>query len=332
MKDPFAFRRAGKRNYFEGWYFKNVAPDGQAYSFIPGVSYDCDGAGHAFVQVIRGADGQTAYSRFALSEFAASPTSFHARVGANSFGRDGLIVDLPDAFGGIRGSLRYGANRGIERSFLRPGIMGWYRYVPFMECYHEVGSVAHDVYGSLDIDGTTVDFGAAPVAGKPVPATPSDGSCMGRGYLEKDWGTSMPTSWVWIQGNGFPDASVSVMISIARIPWLGRSFTGFLGFVATREHVFQFGTYSRARIDELDADGTAVTVVVKAGTTTVRIEGERTHTGLLAAPVGGAMDRRIAESLDASLRLIVIDRDAVVVDATGGAAGIELVGDIDSLR
>ena len=317
MKDPFAFQGAGTRNYFEGWYFKNVAPDGQAYSFIPGVSYDRGGEGHAFVQVIRGSDGATAYSRFALSEFDASGPGFAVRVGANRFARDGFTVDLPDAFDGIRGSLRYGTNRRINRSLLRPGIMGWYRYVPFMECYHEVGSVAHDVYGSLVIGASPVDFGGA------VP---------GRGYLEKDWGTSMPTSWVWIQGNGFADASVSVMISVARIPWLGRSFTGFLGFVAMPGRVFQFGTYSRARIEALDADGTNVTIAVSAGTTTVRIEGERTHTGLLAAPVGGAMDRRIAESLDASLRLIVTERDAVVIDTAGGAAGIELVGDLDSLR
>ena len=39
----------------------------------------------------------------------------------------------------------------------------------------------------------------------------------------------IPGAWVWIHGNGFPDPNDSVMISIVRIPWISRTFTGFLG-------------------------------------------------------------------------------------------------------
>lgn len=155
-----------------------------------------------------------------------------------------------------------------------------------MECYHEVGSVGHPVTGTLIAGDEQVDFG---VEGQAI---------SGRGYLEKDWGTSMPSAWVWIHGNGFPDPDDSVMISIAR----------------------------------LDVDAARVGISVRSGPVTIEVNGTRTHTGMLAAPVDGAMDRRIAESLDSKLELIVTDGGRTVTETAGGSAGIELVGDVDSLR
>ena len=320
MRDSSAFQGISDRHYFEGWYFKNVAPDGNAYSFIPGVSFDSRGAGHSFVQVIRGSDGATAYARYDVADFKAARGTLELTVGPNRFSREGIVVDLPAAFGGIKGALTYGPHRTLPRTLLRPGIMGWYRYMPFMECYHEVGSVAHRVTGRLVVEGDPVDFGTDGV------------SASGRGYLEKDWGTSMPAAWVWIHGNGFPDPADSVMVSVARIPWLGHTFTGFLGFVSTDGRLVQFGTWSGARITRLEVDGPGVGVTVHAGRLTIEIHGTRTHTGMLAAPVAGAMDRRIAESLDSTLHVVVTDRTHGTTAFDGGSAGIEVVGDVRSLR
>ena len=96
--------------------------------------------------------------------------------------------------------------------------------------------------------------------------------------------------------------------------------------------MIQFGTYSGAKIVRLDADGARVGISVRSGAVTIEVDGTRTHTGMLAAPVGGAMDRRIAQSLDSTLELIVTDGDRAVTETAGGSAGIELVGDVDSLR
>ena len=315
-----AFQGIARRHYFEGWYFKNVALDGAAYSFIPGASFDDRGDGHAFVQVIRGSDGASSYERYGLADFSAARDALAVKVGPNVFTRDGISVELPEAFGGISGDLAYGANRRLRRSLLRPGIMGWYRYAAFMECYHEVGSVAHTVRGTLVVGGSPVEFGAA------------GGATCGRGYLEKDWGTSMPAAWVWVHGNGFAEPTDSVMVSIARIPWLGGSFTGFLGFVSAGDRLMQFGTYSGARITRLDAEGRRVSISVRAGSVKIDIDGTRTHAGTLAAPVGGAMDRRIAESLDATLRLTITEAGRRPATMSGGSAGIEIVGDVQTLR
>ena len=44
-----------------------------------------------------------------------------------------------------------------------------------------------DSSGSLEINGAEISFEG------------------GKGYIEKDWGRSMPSDWIWIQSNHFED-------------------------------------------------------------------------------------------------------------------------------
>lgn len=318
FRDPFAFTGGRGRNYFEGWYCKNVAADGTAYSFIPGLSIAPSGERHAFVQVIRGSDGETAYVRYPFEEFVASRKTFDVRVGSNKFSFSGADISLPDAFDGIEGTLTFSGIRRLQPDSAIQRIMGWYRLVPFMECYHEVGSLSHTVDGTLSVGGLSHSF---------------DG---GRGYLEKDWGSSMPSAWIWLQCNGFPAPDASMMLSVARIPWLGRSFTGFLGFLALPHSIdpkpVRFGTYSGARIKNIVVEADRLLIDMDLGERRLELEAQRTESGMLSAPVSGGMDRRIAESIDGTIRVKVTRRGSSEWDATGTAAGVELVGIIDSLK
>ena len=53
----------------------------------------------------------------------------------------------------------------------------------------------------------------------------------GRGYIEKDWGTSFPKKYCWIQCNNFASSEDSLFFSIAHIPFLGFEFMGFIGIL-----------------------------------------------------------------------------------------------------
>ena len=64
----------------------------------------------------------------------------------------------------------------------------------------------------------------------------------GNGYIEKDWENPMPSSWIWIQTNNFKNSNSSIMISIARIPWLGFLLLG-LGFYYVNNEVVRFGIF-----------------------------------------------------------------------------------------
>lgn len=91
-----------------------------------------------------------------------------------------------------------------------PGIMGWYAWMPVMECYHGVVSFSQDLSGSLSLDGGRLTF---------------DG---GRGYLEKDWGRAFPTGYIWMQSNHFTRPGACLVASVAVIPWRRTQFRGFI--------------------------------------------------------------------------------------------------------
>ncbi|MFA6507821.1 MAG: tocopherol cyclase family protein, partial [Treponemataceae bacterium] len=212
---PILFQGPGKKTpYFEGWYFKQVSggnANARTFSAIPGISRSAEGAG-AFIQTIGGTGQASRFFSFPYTDFSYSDTPFEIRIGANRFSLSGMDLDLADKIGAIRANLRYSGNVPPRTSLFRPGVMGPYGFTPFLECYHGIASMHHEVTGSVTFDKETQSF---------------DG---GRGYIEKDWGKSMPSSWIWIQTTEFAPAigPASFSFSLARVPWLGSSFAGFI--------------------------------------------------------------------------------------------------------
>lgn len=312
---PAWFQGHGKtRNYFEGWYFKVVSADGRrALAFIPGISYGRDG-GHAFIQAIDGMTGRTWYFRFGSEDFVASRREFRVRVADSGFSDRGFRLNIRDESGTFEGELSFRNPVTYPVTLARPGIMGWYRYVPFMECYHGVVSLDHALEGTLRINGETADFTG------------------GKGYIEKDWGSSMPRAWIWMQTNHFETERTSFMLSIAHIPWLGGAFTGFLGFFLVEGRLYPFATYTRAKIRDLSVRGDKVAVRIQSRRFSISVEGKNTSRGALKAPVAGKMDRVIHECVDGELSVRMTDENnRTVFEGTGRHAGLELVGDMNLL-
>ncbi len=309
-----------QNNYFEGWYFKNVTAAGEnTISFIPGISLT-DGDHHAFVQVINGKTGQTWYFRFPKEAFTFSKNSFAVKIENNHFSANQLEVDLKSETDHITGRLSFDSHTSYPVNLKRPGIMGWYRYVPFMECYHGVVSLNHDIQGVLSFNGHQIDFHK------------------GKGYIEKDWGSSMPESWIWMQSNHFQAENTSFMLSVARIPWIGKTFTGFLGFFLHQGKQYHFATYTGAKITHLNRTNNTVKLQINAKDFCLAISGKQKKrsdmlAGALKAPVKGQMDRVIHECVDSSIRIRLTNRrEKVIFEGTGSNAGLEMIGDTSLLR
>ncbi len=68
------------------------------------------------------------------------------------------------------------------------------------------------------------------------------------------------------------------MLSIANVPWLGKSFTGFLDFLHHEGITYNFATYTNAKIDVdiLNSDEVKIVIVNKKKTFT--IEEKRSET------------------------------------------------------
>jgi hypothetical protein len=305
-----------KRRYFEGWYFKHVSADfSQSWSFIPGISRGetTSGEGYSFVQAIEGRAGRTWWFEYPLSAFEASSRSLDIRVGASRFSAAGISLNLEGEGTRFRGELTYGELKAPPLRIFSPGVMGPFSFLPFMQCRHGLVSMDHRVEGSFEQGGRRVDMGR--------------GSAAGRGYIEKDWGSSMPSSWIWTQSNNFPERGDSFMLSIADIPWLGKRFTGFLCAARLRGNFIREATYTGARIEGLRLDDHEIGLSIVRGSSTIEFLATRSRGGSLRAPVQGLLSRRIAESGDAKVALRWTRGDKLLFEGEAPQAGLEVVGD-----
>ena len=223
-----------KRNYFEGWYFKHSAGIAKGvFSFIPGIALGPDGEGYSFVQVIEGRTGRSWWFQYPLNAFSAAERGLEISVGHNTFSSLGLHANLDNGSTCIEAELQYGAFSQHHFPFWSPGVMGPFSFMPGMECNHGLVSMDHSVEGFVKIEEQTTTF------------------TQGRGYIEKDWGKSMPEAWIWTQSNDFPLSGDSLMLSVAKIPFMGTSFTGFLCTAALGGQKYLFTTYNGSRIQKL---------------------------------------------------------------------------------
>ena len=299
--------------FFEGWYFKLVdAAAENAWAVIPGIYRDRSPAlDHAFVMVLDGRAQQVAYHRYPTSAFDAAEDSFHLRIGPNLFAAGFLTLNLPR----LAGHLTFQGRTPWPVTWSSPGIMGWYGWFP-MECYHGVVSMDHALHGRLTIEGREVDFSG------------------GRGYIEKDWGRNFPQSWIWVQANHFGQPNVSLSASIARIPFYGRVFPGFIIGLRLDGRLYRFATYLGSELERVVVDGDRVEIDVRSGTERLQIRAEQGPTALLPAPTPGqGMIARVQESLSARVSIRLSDRRGVLrFAAESGFGGMELEGDTSILE
>lgn len=305
--DPPRFQGRGrKRSYFEGWYFKLISVSGDhKLAVIPGISYDSKGTGQAFIQILDSTLKTGHFIPFPTSAFEASADKFEVQVDKSIFHAGGIRLDLPE----LSGQLHFRGNVPWTPSWKAPGIMGWYAYAPFMQCYHGLVSMDHTIEGELRIGDRTVDFTG------------------GRGYIEKDWGSSFPKAWIWGQSNHFEkEPGTSLMISVAHIPWMGHFFIGFLCAFYFRGRLRTLATWTGAkrkttikekgvRMDLWDGQQRLEVTAIKAPGTD------------LISPLSGAMTGKVNESLDARLGLKYYENEELVFEDTGMHAGLELGGE-----
>lgn len=324
--DPSRFQSAGRTGgWFEGWYFKLVDEHGHhPLAIIPGVSHDpAGGTSHAFVQLIRPGGG-VRYIRIPYEAFTWSDERFEIAVGPNRFSSHGLTLDLPETADGppVRGTIDFGALWPWPVTRAAPGIMGWYRYVPFMECYHGVVSMDHTLSGTLTWGDEPLTFDR------------------GRGYAEKDWGTGFPSSWLWAQSNHFTDEAdgtarrgVSLSVSAAKIPWLGSSFVGHIAGLLVDGALYRFATYTGAKLTAFETHEGGGSLVIRDRRLELAVSVDGAVTGELKAPQLGAMTGRADEALDATVHVKLRRADgSTVFEGTGAHAGVEIMNDLGELR
>lgn len=246
-------------NYFCGWYFR-CQSDQKTLAIIPSV-HRTRASKYCAIQLIT--DAQSSQVSYPCSDFHREGGQIN--IAGNRFAKNGitLYIQAPGLF--ATGSIRFGPFSPIQYD-----IMGPFRYVPFMQCRHNVFSMRHRVDGALTVNGTPYVFKN------------------GIGYMEGDRGYSFPKKYTWTQCN-FMDGGL--MLSVADIPLSGFHFTGVIGIVLLHGKEYRLATYLGAKAVKIETDE----IVVRQGrfVLTVRPPGQSGHP--LRAPVSGAMVRTIHE-------------------------------------
>jgi hypothetical protein len=302
-----------KRKYFEGWYFKLTDRElVNAFAVIPGVAFGAVREDrHSFVQVLDANECKTYYVRYEMSDFKYHTDSFQIVIGNNFFSRDEIRLDLNNHQIELKGSLAFNNIVEFPKSILSPGIMGPFSYIPFMECHHGIVNIHHEIAGQLCMLGRDIDF--------------TDGY----GYIEKDWGSSFPEAWIWLQSNHFGNDDVTVMFSVAKIPWLGKFFMGFISFIRMRDEIFFFATYNRARITSIQYERGDLVIQLQGRNHKMRIEAWHSDGGTLKAPKKGLMEGEILESITAEVLVTLYDYVGnVLYEGKGTHAGLEISTDM----
>lgn len=398
INNPILFQGNLKnKNYFEGWYFKQVSADcNTVLSLIPGISLFTEDP-HCFVQYIfKNIDEngihtlKTGYCRYPVSQFNFSRNPFIINVGDSTFSEKQIKFNLQDNDFAISGVLELGDFNAIEKSLWMPNIMGFFAYIPKMQCYHGIISMDHTLQGEIMIttsesasppistlspeptlaressstqESTLAQESSSkqeskpmsasaqvPVSEQPQQSTPESVSVQfplseqpplsnplpgmkidfsnGKGYIEKDWGTSFPKEYIWGQCNHFGDEKTSLVFSIADIPFAKTAFKGFLCNLFINGKEYRFATYNSSKYKIEFLSQKKAVLIFENRNARLEIEALISDPGELIAPVLGNMIKPIKEELSGDVNFTLFDKKTQkVYKECGKMAGIEIVID-----
>ncbi len=246
--------------YFKGWYFKCSTKD-KTIAFIPAYHYS-NNKKSASLQIIT--DDKAFKIPFDKIEYQENP--LYVKIGNCVFSHEGIILDFRDNGLTLDGKLCF-----EELSPILYDIMGPFKYVPYMQCRHNVYSMCHKINGEIKVNGQLYNFEN------------------GIGYIEGDCGQSFPKKYIWTQ---CCFENNSLMLSVADIPFLGFHFTGIIGVLFLNGKEYRIATYLGAKIKQIDKN----TVTVKQGSFEFTAKLLKKNAQPLAAPTNGDMCRTIHES------------------------------------
>ena len=284
-----------KKSYFEGWYFKHQSDD-FSISFIPGININKNGDKYAFIQIIT--EKKSYNINYDFNDFSISKDKLTIKIKDNIFSLNGVIVNIKNKDINIRGRLTY---RNITP--IKGDIMGPFAYFPFMECFHGVLSLNHKVEGNLFINDEEFKFIKA------------------KGYIEKDSGTSFPNKYLWVQSNYFKNNDISIMVSIANIPFLGFEFNGCIAVVYYEGKEYRLATYNGVKIISYNEKG----LIIKKGQYRLEVEIKELYPQNLLAPNGGEMIRTIKENVACNARFRFFRGENLIFNLDSNKTSFEYV-------
>ena len=219
------------KNHFENWYFKLVdSKKENTLGILVGVQTSRQGD-EVFIQVIGSEINDNICVNYPLQSVKSKETEI--QIGDNYLGLQQMTLDIQKEGFKLKGEIIFSNHKEIKQSLWIPGLMGPYKYLPFLESYHEVVSLQHTLMGSLWINDKQINFNE------------------GKGYIEKDWGKAFPNVWLWAQCNHFKRQDMALMIGVARLPIFFDYYTCFAIPIYYKDQLEIFSNYNGGHIAKL---------------------------------------------------------------------------------
>lgn len=295
------------KNYFEGWYFK-ITSHNYGVSFIPGINIEGKNK-NAFIQVIT---NETSYFvSYDIKDFKFSTKPFYIKIKNNIFTKENINLDILDYTQSLKisGKVIFTNSQNINVSPFSPNIMGPFSYLPFMECNHAILSMKNTAYGSIKINDSILNFNN------------------GIGYIEKDWGSSFPKSYIWCQGNNFDNSDASFMLAVADIPFKLFHFKGVICDFIVNNKDFRFATYNDAKLINCNIDDNLLNITLKKGNYVLNVNSVCNNCFKLLAPIKGKMEKDVFESISSDIEVTLRKENVLVFSALSKNCGVEIVKD-----
>lgn len=316
LMNPIIFQgNINKNNYFEGWYYKQVSLDEKkVISFIPGINLSGEDS-HCFIQYIfeyidknNKKINKSGYIKYSLNAFNFKNKPFSIQIENSTFSEKIINVNLSDNATDIYGSLKLEELTPINKNIFMPNIMGYFAYIPQMQCNHSIISMNHRLNGVIKINDEDIDF------------------TNGKGYIEKDFGSSFPKEYVWLQCNNFKNKNTSIMFSLAQIPFINSCFNGFICNLCIDDNEYRFATYNNSKISIKKITVNSIIINIENKKAILNIEGSLEKLSELIAPQEGKMKKIIKEGLFGEVKISFYNKKTKITYKDFGCiAGIEIV-------
>lgn len=266
----------GKSNSFEGWYIR-IQDDQCSLAVIFGLSYGKDA--HAFIQIMDTLTQKSQYVRYSMEEVWVRMEPFVLHIGPSYLSEQALHLSLDSCAYPIEADVNFSPLMKLPATRYAPTIMGPFSYWRRMECIHSLISLKHVVQGRIRIQDSELCI-------------------QGVGYIEKDRGTSFPSSYLWLQSNACKEADASIFLALARIPMYKLYFQGVLCVLRIGNQLYRFASYYGATASIKKYGDEKVMCILYQGSMRLYVKIEKGKGRILAAPIQGGMKETVVEGLE----------------------------------
>ncbi|MGL4383180.1 MAG: tocopherol cyclase family protein, partial [Bacilli bacterium] len=214
--------------YFEGYYYRIVTSTKQSIVLIIGLARN-NNEQHCFIQIIDTINNESHYLKYDIDKFSFTNDPFSITIDESIFYLDHIDVKINDPIISLFGQVSFSNIKPVKTNLLRPNIMGPFGYIKGMECNHRIYSLVHTLHGQLALNDTQLDFNE------------------GLGYIEKDYGSSFPQDYIWLQSN-HNENKANIFLAYALIPFHQLKFNGLICVFEHQDKQYFFTTYNNSKV------------------------------------------------------------------------------------